>query len=537
MEQDGLDLHVNDVRVFARGAVWTRPGGPQSDIDLRQVLELARDSGMNMLRVPGTAVYETAEMHDLCDELGIMLWQDATLANFDYPDTDDDFLQLLETESSHVLAELAGRPSTAVFCGGSEVEQQAAMLGLDPAIARSRVTTELLPRLLTESGSDAVWVPSSPCGGELPFRTNHGIAHYYGVGGYRRQFTDVRRADVRFASECLALANVPADDALATMSGGGDAAALLASAAWRDGVPRDRGAHWDFEDVRDFYLELVHGCSAAELRRDEPQRYLDLSRQVSGDVMSEVFGEWRRGDSTCSGGLVLWLADVVPGAGWGVIDSNGRPKPALAALRRMLSPVAVWMTDEGLNGIDLHVANDRPDALTARLDVALFRDDGVQVGHSSTDLVVAPHGTWTAGVESVLGGFVDVSWAYRFGPPAQESVVATLSGSGATLGRAVRLVGDAPKAARSAEDLGLAASATSGDAGVTVHVTSRLLVHGVAVDAPGFVAGDSGFFVPPGGEHVVRLTRDSGGSAVGSLRMSATNLLGAVTIPVTDAAP
>jgi beta-mannosidase len=96
------------------------------------------------------------------------------------------------------------------------------------------------------------------------------------------------------------------------------------------------------------------------LRSIDPERYLELSRSVSGEVMAELFGEWRRTDSPCGGALVLWLKDLVAGAGWGVLDHRGEPNAANHHLRRALAPVAVWSTDEGLGGIVAHVANDGP---------------------------------------------------------------------------------------------------------------------------------------------------------------------------------
>ena len=85
--------------------------------------------------------------------------------------------------------------------------------------------------------------------------------------------------------------------------------------------------------------------------------------------MADVFGEWRRPESGCGGGIVLWLRDVVPGAGWGLLDHQGRPKPAALALTPTLQPTAVWILDEGLNGLDVHVAHDGP----SEADMASWR--------------------------------------------------------------------------------------------------------------------------------------------------------------------
>ncbi len=273
LERDGLDLHVNGQRIFARGAIWTPVdpvGFAPTGEALRSTLELVRDGGLNMLRLPGTGVYETPEFHDLCDELGILVWQDLMFANLDYPFVDDDFRGTAEREATVVVDRLAGHPSTTVVCGNSEIEQQVAMLGLAPELGRDAFFGTTLPTIVAAAGSDAITVPSAPFGGELPFRPDRGVANYYGVGGYRRPLSDARTAGVRFASECLAFANVP------------DGSPADAD-AW---VPRDVGAEWDFADVRDHYLELLYEVDAAALKRTDPERYLALSRFVPGEVMA-----------------------------------------------------------------------------------------------------------------------------------------------------------------------------------------------------------------------------------------------------------
>ena len=108
-----LDLWVNGVRVFCRGAVWT-PG------DLA-ALDEAVALGLNMVRVPGIAAYESDEFHARCDELGLLVWQDLMFATFDYPLADEEFVATVEAEVRDQSARLsatprrwwsAGRPST-----------------------------------------------------------------------------------------------------------------------------------------------------------------------------------------------------------------------------------------------------------------------------------------------------------------------------------------------------------------------------------------------------------------------------------------
>jgi beta-mannosidase len=541
IEVDGLDLHVNGVRVFARGAVWTpidAVGMAPSGAELREALQRVRDAGMNMLRLPGTGAYETSAFHDLCDELGILVWQDFMFANLDYPTSEPDFLAAVERECAAVLEQLGGRPSLAVLCGNSEIEQQVAMLGLDPSLGRGEWFGALLPALVERSGVDSAYIPSAPCGGDLPFRPDRGVAHYYGVGGYRRPLDDARRAGVRFAAECLAFSNVPDDAALEQL---GQPPPAVHDPAWKAGVPRDRGAGWDFEDVRDHYLELLFGVDPSELRRVDHERYLELSRAVTGEVMAEVFGEWRRERSGCRGGLVLWLTDLLPGAGWGLLDNRGEPKPAYHHLRRALAPVALWTVDEGLGGVVAHVANDGPTPLSAELRVGLYSDLERPVGEARTTVELEPHGQREWNLETLLGHFVDAAWAYRFGPPAQDAIVVSLSsagdgkGAGRLISQAFRFPAGRPLDLEPPERLGVSARAGRSAGGEPeLTIVSRRLAYGVRVHIPGYRPEDDCFSLEPAVERRLRLRQTGAENPLDGGTISAVNMRGRVRIALED---
>jgi beta-mannosidase len=538
VEQEGLDLHINGVRVFARGAVWTPidPIGlaPSND-ELRTELNRVRDAGMNMLRLPGTGAYETGSFHDLCDELGILVWQDFMFANLDYPIVDEHFRATVEDEAASVLTALGGRPSLAVLCGNSEVEQQAAMMGLDPSLGRSELFGELLPELVRESGVDAVYIPSAPCGGDLPFRPDRGIGTYYAVGCYRLPLEDVRRAGVRFAAECLAFSHVPAEETIEQMLPQAPAQLAGHHPLWKAGIPRENEADWDFEDIRDHYLGLLFGIDVADLRHVDRARYLELSRALTGEILAEVFGEWRRSASPCGGGLVLWLHDLLPGAGWGLIDHRGRPKLAYHHLKRALAPVAVWTVDENLGGVVAHVANDGPAPLSASLRVALYREGEHRVGEGRVPVELQPHSQGEWNVETVIGHFVDAAWAYRFGPPAQDAIVVTLEQDGSEnaeiLSQAMRFPAGRPLERESPERLGLAARGqTLPDGAMRLTLTSRRLAYGVEIHAPGFLASDDGFSIEPGGERLVTLLPNGSDDSTEPGRISAVNMSARVKI-------
>lgn len=423
---DGRDfcLRVNDRPIFCRGAVWTSaslvdlPGDAES---CAPWLRLARDAHMNMIRISGVTAYETRRFYEVCDELGLLVWSDFMFANFDYP-ADDAFIESCRREAEDFLARTQGCPSLAVLCGGSEMRQQAAMMGLPLDSISLPLSERHLSEVSARLRPDAVYVENTPSGGPLPFSTSEGVTHYYGVGAYQRPLDDARRANVRFAAECLAFANVPQQETLD---------AHLPNVPphhprWKAAVPRDNRASWDFEDIREFYLRELFEVDPARLRRENLARWLDLSRAVSCEAMETTFAEWRRVGSTCHGALVWTFQDLTPGAGWGVVDSDGLPKPAYYALKRAFRPRQIILSDEGVDGLKLHVLNESDALLRARVELTLLQDGRQPVIRRETPVEIEPHGAAALWATEMIGAFFDTTYALRFGPPGHDATVARL---------------------------------------------------------------------------------------------------------------
>lgn len=516
---EGLSLAINGVPVFCRGACWTPPDlvGLSGDRDsYRPLLELAREAGMNMLRVPGITLYEASAFHDLCDELGILVWQDLMLANFDYPTDDPGFQSMLVEEIAQFLHRTQASPSLCVLSGGSEVWQQAAMLGFPREVWAGSFVAETLPNLVAEIRTDLVVVPNSPSGGDLPFSTSAGVTHYYGVGAYRRPFDDARRAEVGFASECLAFANVPEAATLAECG-----LTDPDSPRWAAGIPRDRGADWDFEGVRDHYVGLLYGVDPARLRGENPERYLALGRAASAACMEAVFAEWRRSRSPNAGGLVWFFRDLAPGPGWGVVDCLGRPKSIWYALKRAFRPVQVTLSDEGLNGLHVHVHNETARRLDATLRLAFTDAGGRLVIGAERVIEVGPRDSATWSSAEFLGRFFDATHAYRFGPPAHSLAHASLTdtGSGAVIAEAFHYPqGRDPEP----QDIGLSAELMREGTGWALRIATGRHALGVQIETSAGRPSDNGFSLAPGATRIVPLlgtaeTGDAPAGLVGAL--------------------
>ncbi|HYG89244.1 MAG TPA: glycoside hydrolase family 2 protein [Azospirillum sp.] len=500
---NGFALVVNSERVFCRGACWTPvdivalPGTREA---YRPGLELMRKAGMNMVRVGGTMVYESDDFFALCDELGLLVWQDFMFANFDYP-ADEAFLGAVRAEAAQFLDRTQASPSLAVLCGGSEAKQQSAMLGLPPAAWSQPVFHTVLAEESARARPDAVYVTNSPSGGPLPFLANVGVTHYYGVSAYLRPLDDARRAEVRFASECLAFANVPEAQALAAL---GPNVVPVHHPKWKERVPRDVGAPWDFEDVREHYLRTLYNVDPLIQRYEDPDRYLRLSRAVTGDVMEAVFNEWRRGRSSCAGGLVWLFRDLWPGVGWGVVDSRGVPKAAWHALRRAFRPVQVMLSDEGVNGLAVHLLNETAHDVHAILTLTALRQGSVPVRRIEHPVTVPARGALELPAAAVSAGFFDMTYAYRFGPCPHDVAVATLTDAagGARLADAFHFPQGRPL---DRVDLGLTVFVERSGDDWLLRLRSSRLAFSVHVEDEAFLAEEEWFHLPPGTDRTVRL--------------------------------
>lgn len=527
----GFRLRINNVPVFCRGGGWmpldpvTLRSTPQA---CRQALEQVRDSGMNMLRLAGTTVYEEDHFYASCDALGLLVWQDLMFASMDYPFEDTTFASDVTEEVRQQLQRLHRHASVAVVCGNSEVEQQAAMWGAPRDTWRPAFFHETVPALCAKLAPDLPYWPSSAHGGAFPHQANTGTTSYYGVGAYERDLDDARRSGLAFATECLAFANVPAPSTLERMPGG--LATRVHHPQWKSRSPRDLGAGWDFDDVRDHYVQRLFGSDPARLRHADHDRYLALGRIATAEVMRAAFSEWRRPGSSCGGALLLQLRDLWPGAGWGVLDDEGVPKAPWHALRSALQPVAVLFTDEGGNGIDLHVLNETTRPCKVELRLTAWRDGEVKVAEGWLPLEVPAHGGRTLSCIDVLGQFLDLNHAYRFGRPGCDVLQATLrSGDGGTVATAFHFPLGLADIAVPRRDLRLTASAqTDGDEG-WIDIGSSHLALGVHFDIPGWLPQDEHFHLAPEEQRRVPLRRSRPG-AVLSGNVLAINAVQAVPV-------
>lgn len=422
-----LAFHINHRVQFMRGACWSHSNLAGFEFDAnktRRILTRARDAGMTMVRIGGTMQYEADAFYQLCDELGLVVWQDAAFANMDYPHDDPDWLASAATEVRQQTRRLSQYACVVAWCGNSEVEQQAAMLGQPRDRWSNPWFAEHLAALVSEANPDWPYWPSTPCDGALPFHTDTGLAHYFGLGAYRRDEQDLALSQVLFSPECLGHSHLP-DDAF-TARHFGATPPLTHTPGWKAGLPRDAGCGWDFEDIRDHYLQQYFHTDPVQLRAQDPAGYAQRSRLLTGYLLSQAFHFWRSKASPCQGALTWWLNDLLPGAGWGLFDSDGGAKPALQGVASAWQAVQVSLVPQGLNGHSLSCINELPTPVEAQLSITLLHTGrGNSLTHQQA-IALAPHSGTLTPLDSLLEGFQDTTASYRFGAEPWDVVAASL---------------------------------------------------------------------------------------------------------------
>lgn len=418
-----FEFEVNGRRIYAVGANWIPDDTFVTRVTrerLRAQLERALSMNMNMLRVWGGGHYESDAFYDLCDELGIMVWQDFAYACAYYPDLEEHQREARREAEFHVRR-LASRPSLALWCGNNEnlMLWHQSWGGWDrrpPRYYGENIYDRVLPEVVAKWSPSVGYISSSPVGSD-PITTpegrwargcnegDRGDQHYWDVWHGRGDWTFYADSTARFSSEF-----------------GFSASPSLS--LWEKTIDREKD--WDpfspvvrWHDKTGKTAAVYHGF--VELHYPSIRTMEDLhyySNLNQRDAMRFAVEHYRHG-TRCRGTLIWQLNDCWPVQSWALIDSFGVIKPAGRELRRAYAPVLVSVAAGSEGRFCVRVANDSADAWSAELELrAVSLADGAVVASQT----VSAHAE--AG-ERVEFGALDVS-----GLRADGLAVAVFDGDG-----------------------------------------------------------------------------------------------------------
>ncbi|GAB4561620.1 MAG: glycoside hydrolase family 2 TIM barrel-domain containing protein [Anaerolineae bacterium] len=358
---------LNGVPIFAKGADWIPADSFVAQVTesrYRDLLQMAVDAHMNMLRVWGGGIYEKPEFYRLCDELGILIWQDFMFACARYPDYDPEFYAEVRREAELVVRRLRNRPCLALWCGNNENDWIDDMVyWWDPGhdFPGRKIYHELLPEIVSRLDPTRLYWPSSPYGGNDHNDEREGDRHNWQTWHgaiYPRRFGEEPRRD--FSPEGVSFRHYAEDPARFISEFGMHAAPVLETL--RRNVPPEElyfGSegllYRNKDNPKDKGNNLMLAHTGLPKDLDE---YIDFSMIAQAEGLKFGIEHYRRRKPHCSGTLFWQLNDVWPGLSWSVIDYYGFPKAGYFYVRRAYAPVMASFKQEVDGGYSLWIVND-----------------------------------------------------------------------------------------------------------------------------------------------------------------------------------
>lgn len=379
---------VNGRPIWGKGGDWIPSDQYPTRITrahLDNLLWSAKEANFNMLRCWGGAYYEDEAFYDLCDQYGLLVWQDFMFACGQYP-TDPAFMANVKNEAEQVVSRLRHRACLALWCGNNEQEWM-----LDGGWCKERnaefrveymkIYHQLLPEVCERLDPERPYWPASPHSDEGVFvdpnGEKSGDAHYWEVWHGKKPFADYRNHYFRFMSE-FGFESFP-----------------------------------DIETVRSFakpeelnplsYVMECHQKNAAgnglilhylAQTFQYPYRFDDLcyvSQLLQAEAMRYGVEHWRRNRNgyRCMGATYWQFNDIWPVASWASVDYYGRWKALQYIAKRFFQPVALSICEQHSNA-SIHVTNDTSVEVKGRLRWWLETTQGKRAAGGEIDVVAAP---------------------------------------------------------------------------------------------------------------------------------------------------
>jgi len=372
---ESFTFAVNGVPVFGKGSNWIPADSFPTRITREQLDQLLGDAARahhNMIRVWGGGFYESEDFYDLCDQYGILVWQDFIFACSVYPLDDPEFVENIHQEAMDNIRRIRHRASLALWCGNNEMDWGWELWGWDnPDMLSYREAYktffyETLPAWVSALDPDTPYWFSSPSSG-TPFENANsndvGDAHYWEVWHGAKPFSAYREQYPRFMSE-FGFQSLPPLKTIRTYAG---------------------EDHWNLTDYMiehhqrsAFASALFMGQMALHYMMpvDFPSLvYLTMVLQAEG--IRYGVEHWRRNMHRVSGTLYWQLNDCWPVASWSSLDYFKRWKALHYMSKRFYAPLLLSIEDDEVNAtMKVHLSSDLREVWEGGITWRLMRLDG-----------------------------------------------------------------------------------------------------------------------------------------------------------------
>ncbi len=378
-EGEGFAFELNGVRVFAKGANYIPNDSFLPSVtkkDYQKVIADAVNANMNMLRVWGGGVYEDDYFYELCDENGIMVWQDFMFACSMYPG-DKEFLDNVRAEAIDNVIRLRNHPSIALWCGNNEMntawhyyskggwgwkdwytkDQQDSIQE-----AYLNVFHKILPDVLDEKIVGVDYWPSSPQAGYEPdqhasYETTSGDMHYWGVWHGLHAFEDFDKYKSRFMSE-YGFQSFPELTTVKTYAKEEDfnIESDVMAAHQRSGIGNLR-----IKEYLSWYYHVP----------EDFEQFLYMSQVLQAHGIRMAIEAHRRAMPYCMGSLYWQINDCWPVASWSSTDYNHNWKAVHYAVKKAYEPVLI-STVNSRDHVQIFIVSDKLKDIKTDLEIEVM---------------------------------------------------------------------------------------------------------------------------------------------------------------------
>ncbi|MFN8074477.1 MAG: hypothetical protein U0Q15_03530 [Kineosporiaceae bacterium] len=466
------ELHVNGARLWVRGLNWIPDDPFPSRITrerLRERITQAVDAGANLLRIWGGGIFESEDFYDLCDELGVLVWQDFLFACAPY-DEHEETVADVRAEARDNVARLRHRASLAVWSGCNENLWGYETWGWQPVLDGrawgALYYAQVLPQVVAEVDGTRPYLPGSPfspggqpnaADGPPADDETRGTVHLWDVWN-SLDYTAYEDSHPRFAAEF-----------------GYQAPAswhTLAAAVGADPDPSASTAITAADPRLEVHQKAADGSAklAAGLARHWAAPPADglswyyATQLLQARAVTTGIGHLRAQYDTCSGTIWWQHNDLWPSISWSIVDVRGRRKLAWYAMREAYRARTAVL---GAGGV-LALVDDGRAAWTPRVELTALTAAGEVLGRGVVDAPVQARGAVRVPLADVdgLGPALD----------AADVVVADVPADGLRVTRWLRPDLDLP-----AVDPGLSVTVDAVPGGVAVTVTADALARDVCL--------------------------------------------------------
>lgn len=358
---------VNGVKLFAMGANYIPEDSIYSFITKEKIdylLRAAIKSNFNTIRVWGGGYYPSDTFYNLCDEYGLIVWQDMMFACNIY-ELSEPFRQSITAEVYDNIQRLRHHACLGLFCGNNEIES--GWVGWEDMKYHSdalradyiRMFEQIIKEQVEINAPQTFYWPSSPSSGgsfNFPDDENNGDCHFWDVWHGQKPFTEYKNHYMRFCSE-FGFQSFPSIKTVKTFTREED----------RNIFSEVMESHQKNDDANSL---LINYLSKNFLFPKDFESLLYLTQILQGIAVKYGVEHWRRNRGRCMGALYWQLNDSWPVASWASIDYFGRWKALQYMAKNFYAPIAGSIEVNG-NTASVYVQNETRDIEPRRVKISL----------------------------------------------------------------------------------------------------------------------------------------------------------------------